>query len=53
MTDKGGVEVKLVDRIRALEALCGLLGEEKAEGAGELYRVLTEAAAGEGGWDDG
>ena len=53
VTDKGGVEVKLVDRIRALEALCGLLGEEKAEGAGELYRVLTEAAAGEGGWDDG
>ena len=53
VTDKGGVEVKLIDRIRALEALCGLLSEEKAEGAGELYRVLTEAAGGEGGWDDG
>lgn len=46
VTDKGGVEVKLIDRIRALEALCGLLSEEKAEGAGELYRVLTEAAGG-------
>ena len=44
VTDKGGVEVKLIDRIRALEALYGLLSEEKAEGAGELYRVLTEAA---------
>ena len=53
MTDKGGEEVKLIDRIRALEALYGLLSEEKAEGAGELYRVLTEAAGEEGGWDDG
>lgn len=53
VTDKGGVEVKLIDRIRALEALHGLLSEEKAEGAGELYRVLTEAAGEEGGWDDG
>ena len=53
VTDKGGVEVKLIDRIRALEALYGLLSEEKAEGAGELYRVLTEAAGEEGGWDDG
>ena len=48
VTDKGGVEVKLIDRIRALEALYGLLSEEKAEGAGELYRVLTEAAGEEG-----
>ena len=48
-----GVEVTLIDRIRALEALCGLLSEEMAEGAGELYRVLTEAAGEEGGWDDG
>ena len=30
VTDKGGVEVKLIDRIRALEALYGLLSEEKA-----------------------
>lgn len=53
VTDKGGVEVKLIDRIRALEALCGLLSEEKAEGAGELYRVLAEATGKEGAWDDG
>ena len=44
VTDKGGVEVKLIDRIRALEAL---------EGAGELYRVLAEATGEEGAWDDG
>ena len=53
VTDKGGVEVKLIDRIRALEALCGLLSEEKAEGAGELYRVLAEATGEEVAWDDG
>ena len=53
VTDKGGVEIKLIDRIRSLEALCGLLSEEKAEGAGELYRVLADAAGEEGAWDDG
>ena len=53
VTDKGGVEIKLIDRVRALEVLCGLLGAETAAGAGELYRVLAEAAESEGGWDDG
>ena len=53
VTDKGGVEVKLIDRVRALEALCGLLEETAAEDAGELCRVLTEAGSGEGRWDDG
>lgn len=53
VTDKGGVEIKLIDRVRALEALCGLLGETSAEGAGELYRVLAEAADDEGGWENG
>lgn len=43
VTDKGGVEVKLVDRVRALEALCGLL-EEHGGGAEELYRALEDAA---------
>nr|WP_325182231.1 terminase small subunit [uncultured Oscillibacter sp.] len=43
VTDKGGVEVKLVDRVRALETLCGLL-EERGGGAEELYRALEEAA---------
>lgn len=43
VTDKGGVEVKLVDRVRALETLCGLL-EESGGGAEELYRALEDAA---------
>lgn len=44
VTDKGGVEVKLADRARALEALCGLLGETGGGGAEELYRALEDAA---------
>ena len=44
VTDKGGVEVKLVDRVRALETLCGLLGENGGGGAEELYRALEDAA---------
>ena len=52
VTDKGGVEIKLIDRVRALETLCRLL-EESAEGAGELYQALADAAGSEGGWDDG
>lgn len=44
VTDKGGVEVKLVDRVRALETLCGLLGESGGGGAEELYRALEDAA---------
>lgn len=44
VTDKGGVEVKLVDRVRALETLCALLGETGGGGAEELYRALEDAA---------
>lgn len=44
VTDKGGVEVKLVDRVRALETLCALLGESGGGGAEELYRALEDAA---------
>ena len=36
MTDKG-VEVKLVDRVRALETLCSLLESGEGHGAEELY----------------
>lgn len=52
VTDKGGVEVKLVDRVRALETLCGLLGDGGGGGAEELYRALEDAAGqmGEGGY---
>ena len=55
VTDKGGVEVKLIDRIRALESSVRTPERRKRQGAAELLsRVLTEAAAGEeGGWDDG
>lgn len=42
VTDKGGVEIKFLDRIRALEALCTLLGEEGG-GAEEFFRALEEA----------
>ena len=42
VTDKG-VEIKLVDRIRALETLCGLLESGQSCGAEELYKALAEA----------
>ena len=51
VTDKGGVEVKLADRIRALETLCELLSCGGSQGAEELYRALTESE--EGGWKNG
>lgn len=51
VTEKG-VEVKLVDRVRALETLWGLL-EERGGGAEELCRALEEAAGRMGDhWDD-
>ena len=51
VTDKG-VEIKLVDRVRALETLCGLLEEDGGSGAEELYRALEDAAGqmGDGGY---
>ncbi len=52
VTDKGGVEIKLVDRVRALETLCGLL-ESSGGGAGDLYRALAESAQEEGACDYG
>jgi hypothetical protein len=56
VTDKGGVEIKFVDRVKALEALCGLLETGSGgQGAEELYRVLAAAAENgeEGGWEHG
>ena len=44
VTDKGGVELKFIDRVRALEALCNLL-EENSGGAEELLRRYVEEAA--------
>lgn len=54
VTDKGGVEIKLVDRVRALETLCTLLEGAGEHGAEELYQALAEAAGGgEGSWEHG
>ena len=53
VTDKG-VEVKLIDRVRALEALHSLLENGGDGGAEELYRALEDAAGQvEGGWENG
>lgn len=51
ITDRG-VEIKLIDRVRALETLCGLLEDSGGGGAEELYRALEEAAGqmGENGY---
>ena len=52
VTDKG-VEIKLADRVRALETLCGLLEQDGNHGAEDLYRALAEAAGDrEGSWED-
>lgn len=40
----GTIEVKFIDRVRALEALCSLLDQE-ADGAAELLHALREAGA--------
>jgi len=42
VTEKG-IEVKFLDRIRALEALCGLL-EQNGDGAESFFRALEAAA---------
>lgn len=44
VTDKG-VEVKLVDRVRALETLCGLLEDSGSGGVEALYQALEAAAS--------
>lgn len=52
VTDKGGVEIKFVDRVKALETLCNLLESNDGQGAADLYRALTAAGdGGEGGWE--
>lgn len=52
VTDKGGVEIKLADRVRALETLCGLLENGGSSGTEDLYRVLAESVR-EEEWDHG
>jgi len=52
VTEKG-VEVKLVDRVRALATLWDLLESGNTGGADDLYQALEEAASQmEGGWSD-
>ena len=51
VTDKG-VEVKLIDRVRALETLCALLESGPSRDADALYQALAECA-GEEEWDHG
>lgn len=52
VTEKG-VEVKLVDRVRALATLFELLETGSGGGAEELYQALEDAAGQmRGGWDD-
>ena len=50
VTEKG-VEVKLVDRVRALETLWRLLGESGGVQQDELYRALTELGGGTEDWN--
>ena len=52
VTDKG-VEVKLVDRVKALATLCELLESSGEGGVEELYQAIEDAAGQmRGGWDD-
>ncbi len=50
VSDKGGVELKLVDRVRALESLCALLETGGGTDAQALYQALAEGGE-EAGWD--
>lgn len=53
VTEKG-VELKLIDRVRALEALGSFLESGSDGGAEDLYRALEDAAGQlEGGWNHG
>lgn len=42
LTDKG-VEIKFIDRVRALETLCELLGDGGADSASAFFRALEDA----------
>ena len=51
ITEKG-VEIKLIDRVRALETLWNMLETGENGGAEELYRALEEAASQMEGLDE-
>lgn len=46
VSDKGGVEIKFIDRIRALEALSALLESGDSSGAEAFFRALEDSADG-------
>lgn len=39
-----GIEVKFLDRVRALETLCKLLGENREDTGDDFFRALEDAA---------
>ena len=51
VTEKG-VEVKLVDRVRALETLWKLLEASEPQQADPLYQALATLPGGTGDWDE-
>ena len=51
VTEKG-VEVKLVDRVRALETLWKLLGASEPQQADPLLQALTALPGGTGDWNE-
>ena len=37
VTDKGGVEIRFLDRVKALETLCGLLERQEGDDGAEAF----------------
>ena len=51
-TEKGGLEIKLVDRLRALELLFSLLESRSTNAAQSLYQALANAGTEKEAWGD-
>ena len=51
-TEKGGLEIKLVDRLRALELLFSLLESRSTNAAQSLYQALAKAGPEKEAWGD-
>ncbi len=47
----GALEVRFLDRVKALELLCSLLGGEEGNAAAEFFRALGQAEE-DGVWED-
>lgn len=48
VTDRGGIEIKFIDRIRALEVLYGLLGNQTGSDADAFFQALEDMDQGLG-----